>query len=381
MNTEPHGSSSPAAQVVRRRSPVAYVTVSGLKLDPRRFQFKGDGDERGLVAGEELQGDYMELGTGSILVWEDAGGSLWVVDGHHRYDLARRTGKEDIPAQVLREADGVTEQGAIALGAESNIRNGCGTVKDYTRYFRNCPITLEEAGRKGLLAKEKGRMGWEIGKHASEGLYSWFLCNPGKAKVAAAIAGGAPDDSSLQETALRFHLDDGAGELEVGLYLRGIKTLPGRRQGYFQPDLFGMEDCLAWEKALAVSAAHKILEIRRYRDILRQAILKKGSLELTDEEAARWGITDKGNEAQITAAYDRVQRDLLEWESYRLHPEKLRELERTSRKAQRTTASAGVGASRLRRRSPTARTRRTQKPRKPLLPPSLFRVTIFHVHS
>lgn len=83
------------------------------------------------------------------------------------------------------EADGFTVDDARTFDAESNIRDGMGTVRDYAHFFRNKDIDEAEASGKGLLSREKGKRGWAIGKFAEDNLY-WLYRNGGISEERAA---------------------------------------------------------------------------------------------------------------------------------------------------------------------------------------------------
>jgi len=97
-----------------------------------------------------------------------------------------------IPAQVVREVDGFTKAMALTVDAESNIRDGQGTVKDYAQYFRGAESTEAQAQQEGLLSRSKGRDGWRIGKGAGDDAYALFLAGKLSADKAAAISRVAP---------------------------------------------------------------------------------------------------------------------------------------------------------------------------------------------
>lgn len=87
--------------------------MAQLKVNDRIVQFKRDADSgTGVVEGEQLQGEYQTLPPKPIVVLEYQDGSMEVVTGRHRLDLAKRNGRETIPAAILREVD--VETGKVA---------------------------------------------------------------------------------------------------------------------------------------------------------------------------------------------------------------------------------------------------------------------------
>lgn len=111
--------------------PPMYVrTVSNgdINVDAERFQFKSGGDANGVT--DRLRGlgpdQWNPLAAGSIGLWEDNSGKLFVADGHQRIGYANRiteaTGKQvPMTSVVMREADGVTAESARVYAALKNI--------------------------------------------------------------------------------------------------------------------------------------------------------------------------------------------------------------------------------------------------------------------
>lgn len=302
------------------------IPVGLLGIDSVRFQFKGDSDSDGIVPGERLAGEYIELGTGRLIVWQDLALAYWVSDGHHRLDLAKRVGKEDLPVYLLRAVDGWTVERAIAAAAHANILIGTGKMEDYVRYFRTAPITEREAEASGLLGRKKGRDAWAIGKQAGEGLYSFYLNqnDPKSQEVAVAIARAAPNDDRLQQMGLEYFDSDEVTALEVSEYI-GVTRHWGTRSVAVQMGLFG-PNLEAEHKAMAEAAAGIITEHHRHQQDLKQALKRQGRLELTEAEAQGYGITDRNDIGQLKAALERVTRDLYEWERWRTDSDKTHEV-------------------------------------------------------
>mgnify|MGYP003131905110 CR=1 FL=1 len=106
---------------------VFKIPAKNILVDAKRFQFKSGGDEFGVT--ERLQGvtewnpDY----AGTIIVWEDIDGKVFVADGHQRVGLAKRIMSNDpsqeinLIARKFREVDGVTAEQAMIRAAGANI--------------------------------------------------------------------------------------------------------------------------------------------------------------------------------------------------------------------------------------------------------------------
>jgi hypothetical protein len=72
---------------------VSTMDIGDLHVDPDRFQYKGGGDEGGVV--NKMEGvKYDAERAGVVAVWKDpADGKTYVINGHHRYDLAQALGR------------------------------------------------------------------------------------------------------------------------------------------------------------------------------------------------------------------------------------------------------------------------------------------------
>lgn len=142
-----------AVQGLERRHPAPQLQLlppSQILIDPMRFQFRlsaGADGTSGRLAG--CPSFRLEL-AGALLAWRDPsdGSGPWLIDGHHRRELARADGAPLVPVLLVEAADAAE---ARALGALSNVANGNATPQDLCRLLRDQqldPRTL--AARFGL---------------------------------------------------------------------------------------------------------------------------------------------------------------------------------------------------------------------------------------
>ena len=117
------------------------------------LQFKRFGitDKENAVS-DELKGTTVyDHGTaGALTIWETKDGKRWVVNGHHRRELAIRTGETEIPVKVYREADGITFNEARTIGALQNLRDGKGTAIDIATVLRDLAATKQSLRDLGI---------------------------------------------------------------------------------------------------------------------------------------------------------------------------------------------------------------------------------------
>jgi len=144
-----------------RKVGLTLLRPDEMEADPARFQYKvsGIGDEGVTEELKEIERFRPEF-AGQLLVWHDPkDGKTYVVNGHHRFELARRSGYDQpLPVYLIDVKD---ERGARAQGALANIAEGRGTAIDAAKFFRESDMTPDELKSEGVSMK---------GKTADEGL-------------------------------------------------------------------------------------------------------------------------------------------------------------------------------------------------------------------
>lgn len=121
--------------------------ASELHIDPKRFQFRSDANTKGVSGRLKGVSEWSPLFAGIILVWQDWAGDVFVVDGHHRVDLAKRLSKKGKPVSVLCyliEQDSVSEKEARAHGILRNLAEGNVTAWDVAALLRSDAIPPAE---------------------------------------------------------------------------------------------------------------------------------------------------------------------------------------------------------------------------------------------
>lgn len=137
---------------------VYEVPVGDLRVDPERFQYKLGVDARGVTPELSSVKTWNPDFAGVVLGWPDPsqGGKLFVVNGHHRRELADRLGVKSLAVRVIDAPDAASAQ---AVGALVNVAEGRGTAIDAAHFMRQYqvdPMGLEIRGvsLKGTLAYE-----------------------------------------------------------------------------------------------------------------------------------------------------------------------------------------------------------------------------------
>lgn len=144
-----YGIASRSAAPATASSSVTTLPTNEIRVDPARFQFKqGTSAETG--AGRELGGvqSFNPDLAGVISVWRDPeDGGTYVVNGHHRVELAKRLG---VPALDVRYLSAPTAEEARATGALINIAEGRGTPLDAAKFFRDTQTGPEDLDARGV---------------------------------------------------------------------------------------------------------------------------------------------------------------------------------------------------------------------------------------
>lgn len=145
-----------AANVERQLPPAApepgrvyEINPGAIEVDPERFQFKLNVN-KGTGVGKELErvAVYDPELAGVLALWRDpANGKTYVVNGHHRLELARRAGAPTVAGRYLKAQ---TAEEARAKGALINIAEGRGTAVDAAKFLRDTGRSAEDLAAVGV---------------------------------------------------------------------------------------------------------------------------------------------------------------------------------------------------------------------------------------
>ena len=130
---------------------VGTVPVSDLTFDPKRFQYKSGTNEQG-VTSQFVGSRFNPELAGVVSVWRDpADGKLYTINGHHRAELAIRSGEQNLNVRhiVAKSAEEARTNGAI-----QNIADGRGTATDAGKLFRDTGMKPEDLEKKGIALTE-----------------------------------------------------------------------------------------------------------------------------------------------------------------------------------------------------------------------------------
>jgi hypothetical protein len=234
---------------------VAEVPTASLHRDPARFQYKQDVDERGVTRELKSVRAYDPNLAGVLLAWRDpVDGRDYVVNGHHRHELAQRAaaaGQPQAERMLVRYLDAPNAESARTVGALANIAEGRGTAVDAAKLFREQGATPELLAEKGISI---------TGAIARDGLalarldpHIFHLVATGEMPVARGAAIGAAGLSPTEQHGLMQLLQRRGERItnaeisELARFVKGAGT-----ESVSQETLFGdehVDHSLALEKA------------------------------------------------------------------------------------------------------------------------------------
>lgn len=133
---------------------VYNAPIDALHVDPSRFQYKLNVDSvHGVTAELRAVKTFNPDFAGVLSVWRDpADGQTYVINGHHRYELALRTNHPDLAVRYIDAKDAKEARG---LGALVNIAEGRGTAIDAAKFMRDSGSTPAELEARGVSLKGK----------------------------------------------------------------------------------------------------------------------------------------------------------------------------------------------------------------------------------
>ena len=115
---------------------------SELLTDARTFQYKENSDSEGVTDRMNGVEEFDPLFAGKIIVYQTKDGKKYIVDGHQRLGLAKRTGGDNIELEgfLFKEEDGYTPEQVRVLAAQKNIAEGSGTAIDTAKIIKEIGI-------------------------------------------------------------------------------------------------------------------------------------------------------------------------------------------------------------------------------------------------
>ncbi len=269
-----------------RKVGLTSLSTSEMSADPSRFQYKVSGiGSEGVT--EELKevSQFRPEFAGQLLVWHDPqDGKSYVVNGHHRFELAKRSGYEgQIPAYLI---DVKNEKEARAMGALANIAEGRGTAIDAAKFFRESGFGIDELKGQGVSMK---------GKMADQGVsLSKLSDNAFRAMVSGQL-------SEKRGLAITRHLDDHDKQDEL---LQNIRQ--AEQRGHSVRD-DAVEE-MAKDLTITESVIEELTDMFGTEEVKRSMVVERGILkaavrrDLSRESRTFTEVGRSGREEALTKA-------------------------------------------------------------------------------
>ena len=315
--------------------PTVRVAPSQVAFRPDIMQYKRmDDATTGVNAAEKLSGEWNELYSGRLLLWEPAnpaeyglteGQRYIVANGHHRAAFALEKGVPAYDAQILHESDGYSAADAYGIAAEQNIVEGKGTIYDAVKFLRNERTTHGEdaAVARARRIGVKGGKAATIAFQAGDDLFHAFVNERISPALTEVIAESAPNNAALQSIGIRGALaGDGAesvrGRMEAAQNATGKVSAPQQRVLF---DDMGLEE--VWKQQGDYVAARR----KELNDIIstRKAVVNKYGAATATKSIT---VELEKAKSELTAAVAQLQR----WEKWGQDPELRAEVENLGKK-------------------------------------------------
>jgi 2'-5' RNA ligase len=272
------------------RGEVGTMKTSELKLAPNRFQYKLGTDAEGVSTLLKEQDKFNPDLAGVISVWRDPhDGKFYVVNGHHRFELAKRTGQRTIPVRHIAAPD--AEQ-ARSIGALQNIAEGRGTPIDAAKFFRDSRVTPEHLKDVGIsLGEATARQGLALSR-LDTSLFNKVVA--GHLRLGRAVAIGEATDDPAEQKAILNLVDkkEARGQkISDGVLSELIRFVKESGQAKeTTADLFGSQEIT---KSLA-------LEKAEISDYIRQQLSKDRKLfGFVSKEGRAEDLARAGNKIEV----------------------------------------------------------------------------------
>ncbi len=234
------------------------------QIDARRFQFKEGGDAQGITSSLAQVDTFDPSLAGQVLGWQQLDGARFIVDGHQRIGLMNRAiAGGQAPADVrisgfiLKEADGVSAEDAMRIGAVRNLTASTGSALDAAKVLRGIghagELLLPPLPPNSALLRQ-GRFIARLGDDAFTATVNEIIPPRQAAIVGELIHGDAEQSATIQMLAKLKP----PNEIQARAMVEQIRTTGFKKQ--ITEDLFGersFAESLIRERAQVLDATLK----------------------------------------------------------------------------------------------------------------------------
>ncbi|ETW10875.1 hypothetical protein ATO8_19799 [Roseivivax marinus] len=293
---------------------MSRVPASGVRVDPRTYQFRTEVDESGVGTPLDRVSEWDELLAGDFIIHERFDGGRYIADGHHRKQLSDRLEAQghspiEFNAFVLREADGYTVEAVRAIAAVKNIEAGNASAIDAAKVLRVDPAMLEKLSLRNSHARDaRGLM-----RLSDDGFD--MVTNRIVREDHAAFVGELTSDGEMQEAILRALVAASprnmaeARQIARDAQRAGLAAREDGAQGSLFGDAFDVQETLFKERAAVLSKA--LTQLKNDRKVFRTLVKERDRIteagnELTQESNAARVDTDETALALIEKLVNRA---------------------------------------------------------------------------
>ena len=218
---------------------VEKIPTSRIKVDPARFQFKSGYDTKtGATPKLKNVTGYDYDAAGAITLWESKEGELFVINGHHRVEMAQRFNIGEMNAFIKREVDGFTEAKARVHGAILNIQEGQGTPMDVAKFLRESGNTIESLKNSNVSVTERLVVRGVALSQLDQTLFSQVVMGILPEDVGVVIGQGLPNDFANQRAVAKM-VTESKKDLNPNKIRILIEQARGESVTINQTDMFG----------------------------------------------------------------------------------------------------------------------------------------------
>lgn len=165
---QPGAEASRPAEVADTSGNVRRVSTADIKVSPEEYQFRSKVDEKGTDDRLQAVKKWDDVRAGVVILHERKDGQVFVADGHHRIELAKRAGQPDVNAMVFREADGHSVADVRRIAALKNLSEGNATPIDAAKAFRGASDIDKMIEEENLPKNAATRHGAGLAKLSQE---------------------------------------------------------------------------------------------------------------------------------------------------------------------------------------------------------------------
>lgn len=232
-------SPEPVDALTERGTGVFRVPVDQIKVDPEQYQFRSRVNEQGVDKRLEGVKRWDDKRAGSVLLHRREDGSLYVADGHHRVDLARRLNQGEINATVVDEADGVSVEQARVEAAMNNIADGKAEPIDVAKVFRDSEVPATDVRDTFNLPNSQAVRDGEALSRLSGNVFGMVTAGQMPEKDGAAIGSAFADQAQQEAAADAFQKVQPETEYQRQLLVNEIRAADFAQSQGDQGGLFG----------------------------------------------------------------------------------------------------------------------------------------------